>query len=156
LLSEFMMIEKSKIEKIVNEFIKGKDIFLVSVKVSSSNRIMVFIDTMKGIIIDECVALHRHIEKNLYPDTEDYELQISSPGIDMPFGVIEQYYKNEGKQVEVVDNEGSRFTGCLKNVTIGGFELETELKIKGKAKERKDISFNFDQVKSTKELFSIK
>lgn len=156
MLSEFMMIEKSKIEKIVNEFIKGKDIFLVSVKVSSSNRIMVFIDTMKGIIIDECVALHRHIEKNLYPDTEDYELQISSPGIDMPFGVIEQYYKNEGKQVEVVDNEGSRFTGCLKNVTIGGFELETELKIKGKAKERKDISFNFDQVKSTKELFSIK
>lgn len=156
MLSEFMMIEKSKIEKIVNEFIKGKDIFLVSVKVSSSNRIMVFIDTMKGIIIDECVALHRHIEKNLDPDTEDYELQISSPGIDMPFGVIEQYYKNEGKQVEVVDNEGSRFTGCLKNVTIGGFELETELKIKGKAKERKDISFNFDQVKSTKELFSIK
>jgi ribosome maturation factor RimP len=151
-----MMIEKSKIVKTVNEFIKGKDIFLVSVKVSSSNRIMVFVDTMKGIIIDECVALHRHIKKNLDPDAEDYELQISSPGIDMPFGVIEQYYKNEGKQVEVVDNEGSRFTGCLKNVTIGGFELETELKIKGKAKERKDISFNFDQVKSTKELFSIK
>jgi ribosome maturation factor RimP len=151
-----MMIEKSKIEKIVNEFIKGKDIFLVSVRVSSSNRIMVIVDTMKGIIIDECVALHRHIEKNLDPDTEDYELQISSPGIDMPFGVIEQYYKNEGKQVEVVDNEGSRLTGYLKNVTIGGFELETEVKIKGKAKERKDISFNYDQVKSTKELFSIK
>jgi len=156
LLSEFMMIEKSKIEKIVNEFIKEKDIFLVSVKVSSSNRVMVFVDTMKGIIIDECVALHHHIEQNLDPDTGDYELQISSPGIDMPFGVIEQYYKNEGKQVEVVDNEGSRFTGSLKNVTNGGFELETEVKIKGKAKERKDISFNFDQVKSTKELFSIK
>jgi len=156
LLSEFMMIEKSKIEKIVNELIKEKDIFLVSVKVSSSNRIMVFVDTMKGIIIDECVALHHHIEQNLDPDIEDYELQISSPGIDIPFGVIEQYYKNEGKQVEVVDNEGSRFTGSLKNVTNGGFELETEVKIKGKSKERKDISFNFDQVKSTKELFSIK
>jgi len=151
-----MMIEKSKIEKIVNELIKEKDIFLVSVKVSSSNRIMVFVDTMKGIIIDECVALHHHIEQNLDPDIEDYELQISSPGIDIPFGVIEQYYKNEGKQVEVVDNEGSRFTGSLKNVTNGGFELETEVKIKGKSKERKDISFNFDQVKSTKELFSIK
>jgi ribosome maturation factor RimP len=147
-----MMIEKSKIVKTVNEFIKGKDIFLVSVKVSSSNRIMVFVDTMKGIIIDECVALHRHIKKNLDPDAEDYELQISSPGIDMPFGVIEQYYKNEGKQVEVVDNEGSRFTGCLKNVTIGGFELETELKIKGKAKERKDISFNFFQLNNYKRL----
>jgi ribosome maturation factor RimP len=156
LLSEFTMIEKSKIEKLVNEFIKGTDIFLVTVRVSSANRIMVFVDTMMGINIDECVALHRHIEKNLNRDTEDYELQISSPGIDIPFGIIEQYYKNEGKQVEVVDNEGSRFTGSLKNVTNGGFELETEVKIKGKTKEIKDISFNFDQIKSTKELLSIK
>ncbi len=150
------MIEISKIEKLVNEFIKGTDIFLVAVRVSSANRIMVFVDTMKGINIDECVALHRHIEKNLNRNTEDYELQISSPGIDMPFGIIEQYYKNEGKQVEVVNNEGSRFTGSLKNVTNGGFELETEVKIKGKVKEMKDISFNFDQIKSTKELLSIK
>jgi len=156
LLSEFTMIEISKIEKLVNEFIKGTDIFLVAVRVSSANRIMVFVDTMKGINIDECVALHRHIEKNLNRNTEDYELQISSPGIDMPFGIIEQYYKNEGKQVEVVNNEGSRFTGSLKNVTNGGFELETEVKIKGKVKEMKDISFNFDQIKSTKELLSIK
>lgn len=156
MLSEFTMIEISKIEKLVNEFIKGTDIFLVAVRVSSANRIMVFVDTMKGINIDECVALHRHIEKNLNRNTEDYELQISSPGIDMPFGIIEQYYKNEGKQVEVVNNEGSRFTGSLKNVTNGGFELETEVKIKGKVKEMKDISFNFDQIKSTKELLSIK
>jgi ribosome maturation factor RimP len=150
------MIDKSKIEKLVNEFIKGTGIFLVAVKVINSNRISVLADTMKGISIDECVDLHRHIEKHLDRNPEDFELQVSSPGIDMPFGVIEQYHKNEGRSVEVVSTDGMKFTGTLKNVTKGGFELETEFRVKGKGKELKDISFNFDQVKSTKEVLVIK
>ena len=150
------MIDKSKIERLVKEFIKGTGIFLVTVKVSNSNRISVLADTMKGITIDECAAIHRHVEKHLDRNNEDFELQVSSPGIDMSFGVIEQYHKNEGRRVEVVDTDGIKFTGTLKNVTNGGFELETELRVKGKGKELKDISFNFDQVKSTKEVLMIK
>ncbi len=150
------MIEKNNIENLVNEFIKGTGIFLVAVKVSGSNKITVLADTLKGITIDECAALHRHLEKGLDRNTEDFELQVSSPGLDMPFAVIEQYYKNEGKRVEVADNDGTRFTGILRNVTAGGFELETEVKIKGKTKEIKEISFNFDQVKSTRVVLIIK
>jgi ribosome maturation factor RimP len=150
------MIEKNKIEKLVNEFIKGTGLFLVTVKVSSSNRITVLVDTMNGITIDECVTLHQQLEKSLDRDIEDFELQVSSPGLDMPFGVIEQYYKNEGEKVEVVDVDGGKVTGNLKNVTGGGFELETEVKVKGKTKEIKEISFNFDQVKSTKVVLTIK
>jgi ribosome maturation factor RimP len=150
------MIDKNKIELSVKEFISGTGLFLVAVKVSSSNRITVLADRKEGITIDECVSIHRHIENILDRDKEDFELQVSSPGLDLPFGVIEQYYKNEGKKVEVVDNEGSKFSGRLKNVTDGGFELETEMKVKGKTKELKDISFNFDQIKSTKVVLTIK
>jgi ribosome maturation factor RimP len=150
------MIEKQKIIGSVEEFIKGTGLFLVAVKVSSSNRITVLADKNEGITIDECAAIHRHIEKSLDRDKEDFELQVSSPGLDLPFGVIEQYFKNENKKVEVVDNEGSRYAGKLKNVTKGGFELETELKVKGKTKELKDISFNFDQIKSTRVILTIK
>ncbi|MCE5347282.1 MAG: ribosome assembly cofactor RimP [Bacteroidales bacterium] len=150
------MIEKSKIQDLVKEFIKGTELFIVAVKVSSSNKITVLADTMEGITIDECVDIHRHIESNLDRDIEDFELQVSSPGLDLPFGVIEQYYKNEGKKVEVIDNDGSKYSGILKNVTNGGFELETELKIKGKPKEVKDISFNLDQVKSVRIVLTIK
>ena len=150
------MIEKQKIQGLVEEFIKGTGLFLVAVKVSSANRITVLADKNEGITIDECAAIHRHIEKNLDRDKEDFELQVSSPGLDLPFGVIEQYFKNEGKKVEVIDNEGSKYTGKLKNVTTGGFELETEIKIKGKTKELKDISFNFDQIKSTRVILTIK
>jgi ribosome maturation factor RimP len=100
--------------------------------------------------------LHHYIEKGLDRDVEDFELQVSSPGLDMPFGVIEQYYKNEGQKVSVVDDEGSKYTGILKNVTKGGFDLETEVKVKGKAKVVKDVPFNFDQIKSTRIVLTIK
>jgi ribosome maturation factor RimP len=150
------MIEKNKIEEIVKEFIKGTSLFLVSVKVSSANRITVLADKKEGITIDECVSIHRHIENNLNRDELDYELQVSSPGLDAPFSVIDQYNKNEGKTVEVIDNDGTRYSGKLKNVTTGGFELEAEVKVKGKTKELKEISFNFDQVKTTRVILTIK
>jgi ribosome maturation factor RimP len=141
------MIEKQKIQGLVEEFVRGTGLFLVSVKVSNANRIIVLADKNEGITIDECAAIHRHIENGFDRDKEDFELQVSSPGLDMPFVVIEQYYKNEGRKVEVTDNEGSKFIGNLKNVTGGGFELETKLKL---------LSFNFEQIKSTRVILTIK
>jgi ribosome maturation factor RimP len=150
------MIEKNKIEKVVRDLIAGSDIFLVSVKVSGSNKIVVNIDKNSGITIDECAAIHRKIEQCFNRDEEDYELQVSSPGLDAPFSVIEQYIKNEGKKVEVLDNDGKKYTGLLKNVTSGGFELETEIKVKGKPKETVELSFNFEQIKYVKIILTIK
>jgi ribosome maturation factor RimP len=150
------MIEKNKIENLVKEFINGTGIFLVAVRTSSANRITLLVDTMKGITIDECVSVHRHIESKLDRDIEDFELQVSSPGLDMPFGVIEQYYKNEGRKIEVINTDGERFSGILKNVTSGGFELETEVREKGRMKEIREVSFNFDQVKAAKAILTIK
>jgi ribosome maturation factor RimP len=150
------MIEKQKIEELFEEHAKGSGLFLVSVKVSNSNRIIILADKNDGITIDECAAIHRYIENGLDRVKEDFELQVSSPGLDVPFTVIEQYYKNENRKVEVVDNDGSKYTGRLKNVTNGGFELETELKTKGKTIELIDISFNFEQIKSTRVILTIK
>jgi ribosome maturation factor RimP len=150
------MIEKQKIQGLVEEFIKGTGLFLVTVKINNGNRIIVLADKNEGITIDECAAIHRHIENGLDRETEDFELQVSSPGLDMPFVVIEQYIKNAGKKAEVVDNEGSKYIGKLKNVTTGGFELETEIKTKGRPLELKDISFNFEQIKSTRIILTIK
>ena len=150
------MIEKQKIQGLVEEFIKGTGLFLVTVKINNGNRIIVLADKNEGITIDECAAIHRHIENGLDRETEDFELQVSSPGLDMPFVVIEQYIKNASKKAEVVDNEGSKYIGKLKNVTTGGFELETEIKTKGRPIELKDISFNFEQIKSTRVILTIK
>ena len=141
------MVEKQKIQGLVEEFIKWTGLFLVSVKVSNANRIIVLGDKNEGIKIDECAAIHRHIENGLDNETEDFELQVSSPGLDAQFTVMEQFYKNDGRKVEVTDNEGSKYIGNLKNVTKGGFELETKLKL---------LSFNFEQIKSTRVILTIK
>jgi ribosome maturation factor RimP len=150
------MIEKQKIQGLVEEFLRGTGVFLVSVKASSSNRIIVLADKKDGITIEEIAGIHRHIEESLDREIEDFELQVSSPGLDLPFLVIEQYYKNEGRKVEVVDCEGTKYTGKLKNVTSGGFELESEVRVKGKPLQLKDISFNFDQIKTTRVILTIK
>ena len=149
------MIDKTKIEKLVNEYIAGTGIFLVSVKVSASGKITILADKNEGITIDECAGINRMIVKNLDRNTEDYDLTVSSPGIDMPFQVIQQFYKNEGKKIEVTDTNGNRYYGILKNVTEGGFELlkNNSPKNKGKVNQNDttEISFNFDQVKSARE-----
>ena len=150
------MIAKSTIEEVIRELITDTDIFLVSVKVSGSNKIIILIDKNSGITIDECATVHRQIEQRFDRDEEDYELQVSSPGLSSPFIVIEQYIKNEGKKVEVLDSDGKKHTGLLKNVTAGGFELETEVRVKGRPKEIVELSFNFDQVKSVKIVLTIK
>src|SRR5674476_333652 len=119
------MIEKQKIQGLVEEYIKGTGLFIVTVKISNANRITVLADKNEGITIDECAAIHRHIENGLDRDKEDFELQVSSPGLDMPFVVIEQYFKNVAEKVDVMVIEGSKYSGKLKNITAGGFELET-------------------------------
>jgi ribosome maturation factor RimP len=150
------MIEKQTIREIVEDYLGETEIFLVGIKVSNANKIIVLADTKNGITIDECASLHHHIESKLDREAEDFELEVSSPGLDSPFLVPEQYHKNEGKRVEVVGTDGLKFAGILKNVNTGGFELETEVRIKGKGKELKDMSFNFENVKSTRVVLTIK
>jgi ribosome maturation factor RimP len=150
------MIDKNRIEEIVNEHIKETEIFLVTVRVSNLNRILVFVDTFTGITLDECVELHRHIEKNLDRNMEDFELEVSSPGLDTPFTVIQQYRKNTGKRIEVINNNDEKYAGILRNVTTGGFELDTEIITQGKKKELREIFFNFDEVKTAREVLIIK
>jgi len=150
------MIPKEEIETIIKEAVRGTDIFIVTVKSSAANKITVLADTLKGITIDECALLHRKIEEKLDRDKEDFELQVSSPGLDSPFIVLEQYLKNNGKTVEVTDEEGTKHRGVIKNITSGGFELLCDIKTKGKGKETIELSFNFDQVRSTRVVFNIK
>jgi ribosome maturation factor RimP len=153
------MVEKSYITQLVRDFVKESDYFVVDIRISSTGKITVLIDKSSGgLMVEDCVKLSKFIEGNLDREKEDFELQVSSPGLEMPFLVHEQYVKNQGRKVEVLGNDGEKLAGTLKNVTVGGFEIETEIKVKGKAKEivKKDVSFNFDQVKSVKSIIEFK
>jgi len=145
------MINKEIVKDLVNDFIADGDIFLVDTKVSTTNRITVLVNKPSGITIDECASISRHIEENLDREREDYELSVSSPGLNMPFRVREQYEMNIGRTVEIIDNSGKKIKGILKNVEGEGFEIEPE-----KKKESAELSFNFDDVKTVKEVIRFK
>ncbi len=150
------MITKDHIRKLAEEHISGTGIFLVDVRLSSTGRITVLIDRPEGVRIDDCASLSRFISNTLGDEGGDYELNVSSPGLDMPLLVAEQYLKNEGRMVEVVTNEGNREKGVLMNVTKGGFDLRVDTRQKNKEITSEIRSFNFEDVKTVKVIISFK
>ncbi len=83
----------------------------------------VYIDKPDGITIDDCVTVSQQLTGML--DVEDpikgqYELEVSSPGLDRPIFTIEQFRKYIGETIKLrlyeKINERKRFTGVLISV----------------------------------------
>lgn len=153
------MIDIGKIKKIVKEWIAGKNIFFVDLSVGSDNYIKVLLDKPGGITIEECVLISRFIEAKLDRNEEDYELQVSSPGLDMPFRVIEQYYKNVGRKIEILTLDEIKQTGFLNKVNEKGIELGIKERVKEGKKKKvvyKDLFFDFNQIKTANVVIAFK
>jgi ribosome maturation factor RimP len=99
------------------------DIFVTEVKVSADNKLTVNIDSIKGISVNDCATLSRKIESELDREQEDFELIVSSAGLDQPFKVLKQYEKNIGKEIKVLGTDGKRYKGKLTKVTSDEIEL---------------------------------
>ncbi len=155
------MLKKETFEQVVREQLEGTDTFLVEVSVKPGNKVRVYVDKPEGVTIDECVALSRHITSAIDKDEEDYDLEVSSPGLDMGFRVKEQYSKYVGRQVNVVLNDGTRYRGILKDFDESGIDLQYERKIKEDGKKKKKtvtgtVHLDFEQIKTTKAVVSFK
>ena len=77
------MITKSEIVKLVEEKIEGSEYYIVDISVSSSNQIRVEIDGDDGVKINDCVQISRHIEGSYDREEVDFELTVSSAGMDL-------------------------------------------------------------------------
>ena len=155
------MIEKKTVCQIVEEWLEGKDYFLVEVTVSPDDKIVVEIDHAEGVWIEDCVELSRYIESKLNREEEDYELEVGSAGIGQPFKVLQQYYNHVGSDVEVLTKDGRKLTGVLKSADENGVVVSVEKKVKPEGAKRKvtvveDESYTFDEIKYTKYLIRFK
>lgn len=155
------MISKDTVRSIVEEWLDGKEYFLVDIEISPDDRIVVEIDHADGVWIEDCVALSRYIEDHLSRDEEDYELEVGSAGLGQPFKVPQQYHCFIGKDVEVLDADGKKYKGVLKSFDGGDFTVTVEEKQKVEGKKRPqlvsvDRTFQMDTVKYTKYLINFK
>lgn len=153
------MIEKKKVQEIVEEWLSDKEYFLVDVEVTPDDRILVEIDHADGVWIEDCVTLSRHIEEHLSRDEEDYELEVGSAGLGQPFKVAQQYVNCIGKEVEVLGADGKKYRGVLKGVDGRDFTVTVKEKQKVEGKKRPvmadvDHAFSMDNVKYCKYIIN--
>lgn len=149
------MITEANIKELTEQKIGNTNLFLVDVKVKPSNKIEVFVDGPSHISVDDCVSISKHIEANLNRDVEDFELTVSSPGIDQPFKVINQYKKYIGKEVAALKKDGIKIIGKLAAADENQIQIETkrtERGEKGKGKQTiiENITIELNQIKETK------
>ena len=155
------MIEKSTVYQIVEEWLQGKDYFMVDVDVSPDDKISVEIDHAEGVWIEDCVELSRFIESKLDREEEDYELEVGSAGIGQPFKVLQQYYIHIDCDVEVLTKAGVKLTGVLSSVDEDKFVVTVQKKVKKEGSKRpvlipEELTFTYDEIKYTKYLISFK
>lgn len=142
------MIDKELLSKTVADMIAGTDIFVVDIKVSPDNDIVVEIDSPDNIDVDTCAAITRRIEEVFDRDTEDYSLEVGSAGLTAPFKVRGQYLKNIGNEVEVLTRDGRKFKGVLTAVADDDrFTVAVPTKVKHEGAKRpvvEDVEYVFD------------
>lgn len=158
------MISKTKVLELVNERIEELDngLFVVELSISPSNVIQVELDKYEGFVsVDDCIRVSRNVEHNLDREEEDFELQVSSAGLDKGLRVFAQYKKNIGRDVKVKLNEGGSLEGELIAASENEIVVRTSRKerIEGRKKKEtiiEDHALPMGEIKETKIVISFK
>ena len=154
------MVTEAKVRELVNLKIEGSGLFLVDIVISGGNNVRVLLDSMEGVRIEECAEISRWLSGELDLLDENHSLEVSSPGLDAPLVLKQQYEKNIGRDVEIVFNDGKKKKGKLLAITEAGIELEVTEKalVGGSQKKKKHVlvnkTYTLDEIKSTKVVIS--
>jgi len=127
--------------------------FPVDIRLKPGNKIQVLLDADQGLPLSQCISCNRSLyqlieEAGLFAPG-DFELEVSSPGLDEPLRLTRQYTKNIGRPVEVLLTDGRKFSGKLLSADESQVVIE-ETKGKGKKQEIINHTFLTDQIKYTK------
>ncbi|MCQ2252505.1 MAG: ribosome assembly cofactor RimP [Bacteroidales bacterium] len=147
------MISAQNIQQLIESQPELQKFFIVDIKVSKDNVITIKADTDSGITIDECGELSHAIEDKLDREQEDFELEVSSPGLTEPLRILRQYQKNMGKEVEVLMVDGEKVKGTIAQASDATLTINTVVTEKQNGKKVKVTVpqvLNFCDIKMTK------
>lgn len=158
------MLDREKITALAEERMAelDKGLFIVDLRISDTNVISLEIDSETGgVSIDDCVRVSRNIEHNLDREEQDFELSVSSAGLDKPLRVLKQYPKNIGRELKVKTVSGDKVEGVLTEADAEGIVLQTSRKERVEGKKKKeliveDIPLKYADIKEAKVVISFK
>jgi ribosome maturation factor RimP len=105
------------------------------------------------------VAISRYVGFKLEEENTietPYNLEVSSPGLDMPLTQIRQYTKNIGRELAIKLADGSKKEGKLTALTEDAVVIEEKVKEKGKKASVVETVIPIEQITETKVLISFK
>jgi ribosome maturation factor RimP len=147
------MISEKRVQELVEEKIKGSELFIVEVKVSGGNRINIALDRPTKLNVGDCAEVSRYVEAGLNRDVEDFEITVSSPGLEQPLKVLNQFLKHQGRNVRVVLKDGRLLRGKMTVANEDGITLEVFRENKKKNKEQTQneiVNLKYPEIKETK------
>ena len=159
IIKTIVNIEKRAKELVEDKIADQPDLFLVDVEMHSNGKLVILVDGDKGLGIDECVAISRHVGFHLEEENvidEAYTLEVSSPGVDTPLTLPRQYVKNVGRNLSIKMDNGAVKEGKLTGMAEDAIVIEEQIKEKGKKATLAETIIPIDQITETKVLISFK
>ena len=125
------MTSASDRESWLRDTLRGLGYELVDMEMSRGGLMRLFIDSPKGISVDDCARVSNHLTRAFAVEGVDYErLEVSSPGLDRPLKRLEDYERFAGSvatvRLKLPRNGQRRFEGRVVGVEDGEVVLEID------------------------------
>lgn len=89
-------------ESWLRETLAGLGYELVDLESSRGGLLRIFIDSPRGITVEDCARVSNHLSRALAVEGIDYErLEVSSPGLDRPLKRLEDFARFAGQKASV-------------------------------------------------------
>jgi ribosome maturation factor RimP len=137
----------AQIRELADQQLAGSTHFVLEVRANTRlnpPRITVIVDGDAGITIDDCANLSRALGDAMHEGNvlEDYNLEVTTPGIDQPLKLLRQYPKHIGRNLKIELKEKEIVRGKLQQVESNNIVIEEETKNKKGEKNIRKIEFN--------------
>jgi ribosome maturation factor RimP len=111
--------------------LEGLGYELVDLESSRSGLLRIFIDSGRGITVEDCARVSNHLTRAFAVEGIDYErLEVSSPGLDRPLKSLADFERFAGREASVklkLPRDGRRrFEGRLVGVEDGKVVLDAQ------------------------------
>jgi len=121
----------SEREAWIRATLEGLGYELVDLESSRSGLLRIFIDSARGITVEDCAKVSNHLTRAFAVEGIDYErLEVSSPGLDRPLKTLGDFERFAGRDVTIklkLPREGRRrFEGKLVGVEGGRIAVDVE------------------------------
>lgn len=121
-----MASKEAQLLEMISPVVESMDYIMWGLEYSAQGRhstLRIYIDHDNGITVDDCAAVSRQISAVMDvedPISQEYTLEVSSPGMDRPLFTLEQFQRYINEWVEIrlrMPFEGRRkFKGVLVNI----------------------------------------